>query len=88
MQHQNSVLHDLLELVSWAVLDRLVSTHFTIGRHDDRRPRTCLWLYYRQVSGACELREIVGGVEKHAAPLPHFGSRPVRRSPLADVNAL
>ena len=89
MRHQNSVFHDLLKRVPWDEFDRLVGHH-----QADRRVR-CLStksqfiaLLYGQLSGASSLREIVGGLESHAARLYHVGGRPVSRSTLADANAL
>jgi len=89
VRHQNSVLHDLLKRVPWGEFDRLVAAHCA-----DRRVR-CLStksqfiaLLYGQLSGAASLREIVGGLESHAARLYHVGGRPVSRSTLADANAV
>lgn len=89
MRHQNSVFHDLLKRVPWDMFDRLV------GEQDaDRRVRRLptksqfIALLYGQLSGATSLREIVGGLESHAARLYHVGGRPVARSTLADANAL
>jgi hypothetical protein len=45
-------------------------------------------LAYGQLSGAVSLREITTGLESHAARLYHLGGKPVRRSTLADANAL
>ena len=44
-------------------------------------------LLYGQLSGAASLREIVTGLESHAARLYHLGADPVRRSTLSDANA-
>jgi hypothetical protein len=44
-------------------------------------------LLYGQFCGAVSLREIVGGLESHAARLYHVGAGPVSRSTLADANA-
>ena len=44
-------------------------------------------LLYGQLSGASSLREIVTGLESHAARLYHLGAEPVRRSTLSDANA-
>ncbi len=89
MRHQNSVLHDLLKRVPWAVFDRLVAAH---GADRGVRRLTTkdqfVALLYGQLSGASSLREIIGGLESHAARLYHLGSRPVQRSTLADANAL
>lgn len=89
MRHQNSVFHDLLKRVPWAEFDRLSEEH-----RADRRVRRLttrsqfIALLYGQLSGACSLREIVGGLESHAVRLYHLGAKPVSRSTLADANAL
>lgn len=88
MRHQNSVLHDLLKRVPWAVFDGLVEEHGS--DHRVRRLSTkdqLIALLYGQLSGASSLREIVGGLESHAARLYHVGSRQVQRSTLSDANA-
>jgi hypothetical protein len=89
MQHQNSVFHELLKYLPWAEFDRLVE------RHDaDFRIRTLptksqlIALLYGQLSGAASLREIVGGLESHAARLYNLGAKPVARSTLSDANTL
>jgi hypothetical protein len=88
MRHQNSVLHDLLKHVPWALFDRLVTEHGA-----DQRVRRLstksqfVALLYGQLSGSSSLREIVGGLESHAARLYHVGARPVQRSTLAEANA-
>jgi len=88
VRHQNSVFHDLLKRVPWATFERLVAQHGA-----DRRVRRLstkdqlIALLYGQCAGAASLREIVGGLESHAARLYHVGGRPVSRSTLADANA-
>jgi hypothetical protein len=44
-------------------------------------------LLYGQLAGASSLREIVGGLESHAAGLYHLGGSVVKRSTLAEANA-
>ena len=89
MQHQNSVFHELLKHLPWAEFDRLVEQHGA-----DFRVRTLstksqlIALLYGQLSGANSLREIVGGLESHAARLYHLGAKPVARSTLSDANTL
>jgi len=88
MRHQNSVFHSVLNHVPWPVFDRLVETHVADARV--RRLTTksqFVALLYGQLSGASSLREIVTGVESHAARLYHLGATTVRRSTLADANA-
>lgn len=88
MRHQNSVLHDLLKHVPWDSFERLVARH---GADDRIRRLTTksqlIALLYGQLSGASSLREIVGGLESHAARLYHLGARPAQRSTLAEANA-
>jgi len=88
MRHQNSVFHDLLKRVPRGTFERLVAEHGADCRV--RRLSTkdqFIALLYGQLSGASSLREIVGGLESHAARLYHAGGRPVQRSTLADANA-
>jgi hypothetical protein len=88
MRHHNSVFHDLLKHVPWAVFDRLVDEH-----HADHRIRRMstkdqfIAMLYGQLSGSVSLREIVEGLGSHQNRLYHLGSRPVQRSTLADANA-
>lgn len=88
MRHDNSVFHQLLKHVPWAVFDRLVDKH-----QADRRVRrlTCksqfLALLFAQLSGATSLREIEVGLKSHCARLYHLGGRCVARTTLADANA-
>jgi hypothetical protein len=88
VQHQNSVFHDLLKRVPWAAFERLVDDH-EADKHVRRLSTKSQFvaLLYGQLSGASSLREIVGGLESHAARLYHVGGRPVSRSTLADANA-
>lgn len=88
MRHQNSVFHDVLKHVPWAAFDRLVARH-RADKHVRRLPTKSQFiaLLYGQLSGAVSLREIVGGLESHAARLYHVGGRPAQRSTLADANA-
>ena len=89
MRHQNSVLHDLLKQVPWDKFDQLVSAHGA-DKHVRRLSTKSQFiaLLYGQLSGASSLREIVGGLESHAARLYHVGGRTVSRSTLADANAV
>jgi len=88
MRYHNSVFHALLKHVPWAQFDRLVEAHGADARV--RRLTTksqFVALLYGQLSGAASLREIVTGLESHAARLYHLGADPVRRSTLSDANA-
>ncbi len=88
MRHQNSVFHDVLKRVPWGVFDELVAEH-QADKHVRQLPTKGQFvaLLYGQLSGAASLREIVGGLESHAARLYHVGGKPVARSTLADANA-
>lgn len=89
MQHQNSVFHSVLKHVPWPEFDRLVEAHGADARA--RRLKTksqFVALLYGQLSGSVSLREIVTGLESHAARLYHLGADPVRRSTLSDANTL
>lgn len=89
MRHYNSVFHDLLKRVPWAVFDEHVSTH-----DSDKHVRSLttkdqfIALLFGQLAGASSLREIVDGLESHSARLYHVGGSPVKRSTLSDANAL
>ena len=88
MRHQNSVFHGLLKHLQWGKFDRLVAVHGADSRV--RRLTTkdrFVALLYGQLSGASSLREIVTGLESHAARLYHLGAHSVRRSTLSDANA-
>ena len=88
MRHQNSVFHGLLKHLPWGEFDRLVAVHGADSRV--RRLTTkdrFVALLYGQLSGASSLREIVTGLESHAARLYHLGAHSVRRSTLSDANA-
>ena len=88
MRHHLSVFHGLVKRVPWGEFERLVRGHK--ADHRVRRLPTksqFLALLYGQLSGAASLRELVGGLESHAARLHHAGARPVRRASLADANA-
>jgi hypothetical protein len=89
MQHQTSVFHELLKHLPWAEFDRLVEQHGADFRVRRLPTKTQLIaLLYGQLSGAASLREIVGGLESHAARLYHLGAKPVARSTLSDANTL
>jgi IS4 transposase len=88
MRHQNSVFHSVLKHVPWDEFDRLVEVHGA-----DHRVRTLttksqlVALLYGQLAGAASLREIVTGLQSHAARLYHVGAQPALRSTLSDANA-
>jgi len=88
VRHQNSVFHGLLKHVPWAEFESLVERYHA-DKHIRRLPTKSQFiaLLYGQLSGASSLREIVGGLDSHAARLYHAGGRTVSRSTLADANA-
>ena len=88
MRHHNSVFHGLVKQVPWAAFERLVGAHKADYRVR-RLPAKShfLALLYGQLAGAASLREVVGGLQSHAARLYHVGGCPVSRSTLADANA-
>jgi len=89
MRHQNSVFHSVLKQVPWTEFDRLVEVHGADARVRRLTTRSQLVaLLYGQLSGAASLREIVTGLESHAARLYHLGADQIRRSTLSDANAL
>lgn len=89
MQHQNTVFHALLKHLPWQTFDRLVEAH-----EADRGVRRLttksqlVALLYGQLSGASSLRELIAGLESHAARLYHVGVDQPCRSTLSDANAL
>jgi len=88
MQHQNTVFHGVLKHVPWAEFDKLVDKHgadFRVRRLTTKDQFVAL--VYGQLSGAGSLRDIVAGLESHAARLYHVGASRARRSTLADANA-
>ena len=89
MPHHNSVFHGVLKQLPWIEFDRLVMMHDADrGVRQLTTKSQLVALLYGQLAGACSLREIVGGLESHAARLYHLGAEPPRRSTLADANAL
>lgn len=88
MRHHNSVFHGLLKHVPWSAFDRLVETSGSDHRVRQLTTKSqFVALLYGQFSGASSLREIVAGLESHAARLYHLGAQPARRSTLSDANA-
>jgi hypothetical protein len=87
MRHQNSVFHGVLKHLPWSEFDRLVAAHGAASRVRRLTTKSQLVaLLYGQLSGASSLREIVTGLESHAAWLYHLGAGSVRRSTLSDAN--
>jgi hypothetical protein len=77
-----------LKRLPWAEFERLVGEH-QADKHVRRLSTKSQFvaLLYGQLSGATSLREIVGGLESHAARLYHVGASAASRSTLADANA-
>ena len=89
VRHQNSVFHAITKHVPWGAFDRLVDEHGADTRVRQLTTKSqLLALLYGQLAGAASLREIVGGLESHAARLYHLGARAASRSTLSDANAL
>lgn len=89
MLHQNSVFHGLLKYMPWHRFDRSVEKHGAdklVRRLNAKRQ--FIALLFGQLSGASSLREIVTGLASHETRLYHLGAAPVKRSTLADANAL
>ena len=89
MRHHNNVFHQVLKQVPWMAFDRLVEEYGADWRV--RRLPTkhqFIALLYGQLSQAASLREIEAGLMSHQSQLYHLGAGPVRRSTLADANAL
>lgn len=88
MRHENSVFHGVLKHVPWSAFERLVEAHGADARVRRLSSKDqFVALLYGQLSGAASLREIVTGLESHAARLYHLGAARVCRSTLADANA-
>jgi hypothetical protein len=88
MRHHNTVLHAILKLVPWPVLDRLVDD-FEANKKVRRLTTQDQFvaLLYAQLAGAQSLRAIVADFASHASKLYHLGTGRVSRSTLADANA-
>ena len=68
MRHRNSVFHNVLKHVPWSEFDRLVEEQeadFRVRRLTTKSQ--FIALLYGQFSGASSLREIVTGLQSHAA---------------------
>jgi hypothetical protein len=89
VRHLNTVFHDVLKLIPWAVFDRLVDEH---GADDLVRKFTTrqqlMALLFGQLSGASSLRDLTTAMESHSGRLYHCGATAPKRSTLADANRL
>jgi Transposase DDE domain/Domain of unknown function (DUF4372) len=87
VRHQNSVFHDIVKLIPWAVFDRLVEKHGA-----DELVRTfktrhqLIALLFGQLAGANSLRAIEAMMASHKARLYHVGGKVPARSTFADAN--
>jgi hypothetical protein len=88
MRHRNTVLHSVLDQVSWPRFEQLVAC-----RDADKHVRTLttktqfIAMAYGQLSRAKGLRETVTQFRSHGPKLYHLGAKPVALSTLADANA-
>ena len=83
-----SRFHGLVKGIPRGIFDAAVARH---GADKHSKGFRCwdqlLAMLYAQCAGATSLREVVGGFNAHAAHHYHLGTRPVRRSTLAEANA-
>jgi len=87
MRHYNSVFHQLLKHMPWAEFERLVKAHRAdAGVRRLTTKSQFAALLYAQLAGASSLRDIVDGLESHAARLYHIGAKLPKRSTLSDAN--
>lgn len=87
MRHKNTVFHDVVKLVPWAVFERLVERHGSDGLVRKLTTRQqFIALLYGQLAGAVSLRDICATLESHRTRLYHVGGKVPRRSTLADAN--
>jgi Transposase DDE domain/Domain of unknown function (DUF4372) len=87
MRHHNTVFHEVLKLVPWHVLDRLVDE----AKANKRAYRLTTQnqfkaLLFAQLAGCESLRAIEAGFASHASKLYHLGACEVSRSTLSDAN--
>ena len=88
MRHRNTVLHSVLDQVSWPTFERLVGS-----RNADKHVRSLstktqfIAMAYGQLSRAKGLRETVTQFRSQGPKLYHLGARPVALSTLGDANA-
>ena len=87
MRHINSVFHDILKLVPWAVFDRLTAEHGADGLVRSFTTRhQLIALLFGQLSGASSLRGIEAVMMSHGPRLYHVGAQAPKRSTFADAN--
>jgi hypothetical protein len=85
--HKNTVFYDLVKHIPWSRFEAIVESHGADERARGLKTKAhFLAMLYGQLSESESLRAIVEGLESHEARLYHIGSRPVKRSTLADAN--
>jgi len=90
MAHNNTVLGNMLQLLTRHVFEHQVETHAWQGP----KPRKLSYwsqlvaMLYAQLSGKRSLRDLVFSLGRHQRKLYHLGLDPVKRSTLADANEL
>jgi len=85
--HHNSVLHAVLKLLPWDVLDAAIERHGGAERARGFSYKSHLIaMVYAQLSGSSSLRHVIAGLQSHADRLYHLGAEPARRSTLAEAN--
>jgi hypothetical protein len=87
VRHQNSVFHDIVKLIPWAVFDRLVEDHGAddlVRRFNTRHQ--LIALLFGQLAGANSLRAIEATMASHRMRLYHVGGKVPARSTFADAN--
>jgi hypothetical protein len=89
VRHQNSVFHDVIKLIPWAVFDRLVEKHGAdeLVRKFKTRHQL-IALLFGQLAGANSLRAIEATMASHRARLYHVGGKVPARSTFADANRI
>jgi hypothetical protein len=87
VRHQNSVFHDVMKLIPWAVFDRLVEEHGADELVRKLKTRhQLIALLFGQLAGANSLRAIEAMMASHQARLYHVGGKVPARSTFADAN--
>jgi hypothetical protein len=87
MRHQNTVIHEVLQLLPWAVFRSLVEKYemdFGIRRLTTKGQ--FIALLFGQLFGCSSLRDLVTSLQSHKRILYHLGLKEVHRSSLADAN--
>jgi hypothetical protein len=87
VRHQNSVFHEIMKLIPWAVFDRLVEEHGSDELVRKLKTRhQLIALLFGQLAGANSLRAIEAVMASHQARLYHVGGKVPARSTFADAN--